>query len=392
MQKSLRIRHYIFHSVCLAIIFTISSCKKDEVIEPDANFIGVSEFEAAIPEFHLSSNLSLLPNFTIIADNSDRVNGPQDLDFHPSPSREGELWIINKGTENAPTFGGSTVTIYDAGETSQTSELRQDGNAWHFMSLPTAIAFGNGTYNGEFNFATSTGVYDANHDGGDFFTGPSLWSSDMDVYARPSGGNGSHLDMLHGSPYSMGIAHEEGNAYWVFDGYHQEIVRYDFVEDHGPGADYHGDAIIQRYPEVRVTRDPEVPSHMVLDKSTGWLYICETSQSRILRLNINSGNVAQNLPLLNEPLAEHSEIGNVEWEVFYDSDLEKPCGIDIVENRLFVSDFETGDIICYNVDTKMELARITTDATEIMGIKVGPVGKIWYVDYAENEVVRVDPR
>jgi hypothetical protein len=53
------------------------------------------------------------------------------------------------------------ITLYNAGDGSQTSIYKQEGNAYHCMSLPTGIAF---SENG--NWANSPGVYDANHNGG----------------------------------------------------------------------------------------------------------------------------------------------------------------------------------------------------------------------------------
>src|SRR5690606_27695681 len=182
--------------------------------------------------------LTTIPVLTVVGNSSHSLNTPRDLDFHPTLSRN-ELWVINKDAENT---GGSTVTFYDAGLMTQTHEWKRDGNAWHFMSLPTGIAFSRTDF-----FGTSTGVYDANHNGGAPFTGPSLWTSDPAIYAQPSGGNGSHMDMLHESPYSQGIAHEVDNVYWVVDGFNSDVVRYDFADDHGPGNSYHGDAKVYRY-------------------------------------------------------------------------------------------------------------------------------------------------
>ena len=213
----------------------------------------------------------------------------------------------------------------------------------------------------------------------------------MSVYARPSGGNGSHLDMLHESPYCMGIAHEKDNVFWVFDGNAGQIVKYDFKSDHGPGNSNHDDGQVDRYIDISVSRKAGVPSHMVIDKESGWLYIADTGNKRILRMKINSGTKKRDLPLLYEVLAQRREMENPEWEVFADTDLVDPCGIEVIGNRLFVSDNSTNKIIAYRLDTKEELARIQTTATSIKGIKVGPAGKLWYVDYSSNKVVRVDP-
>ncbi|MCA1763012.1 MAG: hypothetical protein LC664_08485, partial [Flavobacteriales bacterium] len=237
-----------------------------------------------------------------IAGASEDVNKPTDLDFHPVLSNK-ELWVINKDTENT---GGSTVTIFNAGESDQTELWKRDGNAWHFMSLPTGIAF---SENG--NFANSPGVYDANHNGGDAFTGPALWSSDMDIYAEPSGGNGSHLDMTHTSPYCQGIAAEKDNVFWIFDGYSNDIVRNDFVDDHGPGNDYHADAIIRRYADDEVLKDPEevVVSHLVLHEDEQWLYVVDHGNERIIRIDITTGEIGgtPEYPAY-EPYAEYTMV------------------------------------------------------------------------------------
>ncbi len=321
-----------------------------------------------------------------IGSSADGLDKPTDLDFHPVLTRK-ELWVINKKTE---ANGGSTTTYYNVGESNQTEETREDGNNWHFMSLPTGIAFGENE-----NFANSSGVFDANHDGGTPFSGPALWSSDPAIYAQPSGGNGSHLDMLHESPECQGIAHGKANAYWVFDGYSNDIVMYDFKEDHGPGNSYHSDAIVHRYADDQVAKDPadKVVSHLVLDKTTGWLYVVDHGNDRVFRIDVNSGNVGgQPTYIGGEPVAEYRYITGYTQEDVVTTGLQKPAGIDIVEDRMIVSDYETSDIIIYDISSMpaTELGRISTGATGIMGVKIGPEGRIWYVDYDANKLYRVE--
>ncbi|MFT4681761.1 MAG: hypothetical protein ACI9YU_001610 [Flavobacteriales bacterium] len=317
---------------------------------------------------------------------SDGLDKPTDLDFFPVLTRN-ELWVINKKTE---ANGGSTTTFYDAGEGDQTVDTREDGNNWHFMSLPTGIAFGENE-----NFGNSPGVFDANHDGGTPFTGPSLWSSDPAVYAQPSGGNGSHLDMLHESPECQGIAHEVDNVYWVFDGYSNDVVRYDFAEDHGPGHDFHGDAVVHRYSDEAVAPDPQgkIVSHMVLDKETDWLYVVDHGNQRVFRIDINSGTLGGTPAFVGgEPIAVYRYMTGYTQEDVVTTGLVKPAGIDIVANKMIVSDYETSDIIIYDISTMpaVELGRINTGAIGIMGVKIGPDGRIWYVDYDGNKVYKVE--
>lgn len=323
-----------------------------------------------------------------IVNASDELDGPTDLDFFPVLPKK-ELWIVNKKIEAT---GGTTVTVYDAGTPEQSSVEKQDGNAWHFMSLPTAIAFSETEF-----FATAPGVFDANHGqtGPMAFTGPTLWTSDPNIYAQPSGGNGSHMDMLHASSYCQGIAHEADNIYWVFDGLNNDIVRYDFKEDHGPGADDHSDGEILRYSDVTVSRDPndKVVSHMVIDKSTGWLYVVDYGNQRIFRMDINSGNMAGD-PSYGpfEPLALYRNMVDYTWENVVTTGLVEPAGIDIIEDRMIVSDYATSEIIIYDIATMpaVELGRISTPAEGLMGIKIGPEGNIWFVDYDGNRVYKAN--
>lgn len=334
---------------------------------------------------------NLLSNFitegftnTVVATAADNLNSPRDLDFHPDLKRK-ELWVVNQDSENT---GGSTLTIRAVGTANEDKDWRRDGNAWHFMSMPTGLAFSD---NG--NFATSPGVQDANHSGGTF-TGPTLWSSDPAIYAihgnpPTAQDNGSHLDMLHGSPYSMGIAHERDNVFWIFDTYYEDLVRYDFLEDHGPGQHYHGDGDVRRVTELQAQRfNTRVPSHMVLDKQSGWLYIADAKNARVTRVQIYSGNVKGNLPLINEPLATHEEMENVTIEQFITSGLTRPSGIELLGTNLLVGDYQTGEIVIYDISgaSASEIGRIATGATELMGIKVGPDGNIWFVDAGTNEL------
>jgi len=336
----------------------------------------------AIP-FIIDDYIGTTPVLTVIANSSNGIVIPRDLDFHPILTRY-ELWIIRKETEAS---GGRTVKISNAGQGGQTTLVQQDGNANHFMSLPTGIAFSNNE-----NFATSPGVYDANHDGGSPFTGPSLWSSDPLIYAQPSGGNGSHLDMLHESPYSMGIAHELDNAFWVTDGNNNSVTYYDFKEDHGPGNSYHGDAIVRKYNGLGLTEDPahHVVSHLVRDKNTNWMYIVDSENARVLRMDVTTGTQTGTFTPY-EATVESSVYTGYTSEVYINTGLTEPSGIDVIGNRLIVSDHSNGDIVIYDITgAAAEVERIVTGTPGIMGVKVGPDGKIWYVNATTNQVVRLD--
>ncbi len=366
----------------IVVEITAVNGSEDEISDNNSLSMEVEVFKDIVRENKIDEFLLSNPVTEVVATEGDQLDKPNDLDFFPVLAKN-ELWIVNERVENS---GGSTVTIFDAGTPDQTFWQREDGNAWHFMSMPTGIAFSN-----NLNFGTSPGVQDANHGGGTF-TGPSLWSSDPAIYAQPSGGNGSHLDMLHGSPYSMGIASEKDNVFWTFDSWNKEIVRYDFVEDHGPGNDDHADGEVRRYSEIEIERDGNVPSHMVIDDAGVWLYAVDNGNDRVIRLDINSGQVNTSLPLINEQLAEHSQMGNVVWEEIINTGLDRPCGIDVIDNRLIVGDYATGDIIIYDIDNNFsELGRLSTGASGLTGLKIGPDGAIWYTNKLNNTVSKMVP-
>lgn len=322
---------------------------------------------------------AFINSFTIreIANTTNQLITPRDLDFHPN----GELWAVNQVTEQ---LGGSTVTIYNPGKANQVTLFRKDPNSWHFMSLPSGIAFSNNN-----NFATSTSVFDANHNGGQPFTGPALWSSDSAIYAQNLFGPlGSHLDMLHESPHCMGIASEKDNIFWVMDAYNKDIVRYDFKADHGPGNDDHADGEILRYKGMTVNWiNQDISSHLELDDNKKWLYIVDGGNKRVLRLDITTG-IQSGTPTFGpfEPLALYSNVINATWEVVADTGLVQPVGIDIIEDRMIVSDHSDGNIYIYDISS-MPATRIGTIATGeagIQGIVIGPEGNIWYVNSQKN--------
>ena len=336
----------------------------------------------------LENYLFGVPTYTTIANASNSISQPTDLDFHPRLSMK-QLWVVNKGTENT---GGSTVTITNTGQVNQITELLQDGNAWHFMSLPTGIAFSDND-----NFATSPGVFDANHAGtANAFTGPTLWSSDPQIYAQPSGGNGSHIDMLHESPNSQGICWEKDNTFWLFDGFNNDIVRYDFVNDHNPGFSDHSDAIVRRYSDSEVLRDVNgTVSHMAFDDTKTWLYVVDNGHQRVFRINVSTGNTSLTPPAYgpHEGMAEYVTITGYTWENVVTTGLQDPAGIVIDGDIMVVTDHQTNEVIFYDLSSipATEIRRINANTQGIMGIAIGPDGLLYYVDNAGNKVIRLNP-
>ncbi len=334
-----------------------------------------------VPEFGTEETRT----FRVIADARSGLDVPRDLEFNPL--RPFELWVVNR------TFDG-TVTYWHPGTDSMNSFRVRDKYANHFMEEVSAIAFSETDLFGTAQETVNT--YDGQLPGGNNFMGPALWTADTNIYSKRDlagwGELGAHLDMLHESPNGMGIAHDHANAYWYADGYYGNIVYYDFQQDHGPGWDDHSDGIVRRYVNANISRIPGVPGHLILDKESGWLYICDPGNRRITRLNTKTGSFLSDgnaHGVQMEPLVEYSSYGGATYEILVNEKLRRPSGIALHEGRLFVTDNETGEIIAFDLEGT-ELNRISTNAESIMGIEIGPDGRIWYVDAGTNQVVRID--
>ena len=264
------------------------------------------------------------------------------------------------------------------------------------MNTASAIAFSN---NG--GFANTLDVQDANGNPNGFFSGATLWEADTSIYARINQEGpelGSHWDMLHQSPFSIGIAAEADNIYWLFDGFHNTIVKYDFQEphpDHEHGGEDHSDGLVYRYDEINVSRIEGLSSHMVIDYSNGMLYVCDTGNQRILRVNTNLGEIGESLDPYGENIEGYYSMEGAEFETIIDSGLVSPTGIDIYNEFLLVSDYATGEIIIYDISTQesiQESFRLQTNMNNnLMSIKVGPDGTIWFVCTNSNQLYQILP-
>ena len=324
--------------------------------------------------------------YTTIANSSNNINKPRDLEFKPNTN---ELWVVNYGANS----GGNVVILYNAGQSNQTSQYRKDSHSSHFMLYPSALAFSD---NGEWG---STSEIKNTGNANSTFMGPSLWSGDTSIMAKVCQNNwvsgyplGSHLDMLHQSPFAMGIASDSAKVFWVFDGWNSNICRYDFNIDHSPGYDNHSSGKIWRYSDVSVLRAVGIPSHMALDRTSRWLYIVDAGNKRLMKINTNSGTIVGNLTAPNEPLTLYKNVTGATQSVIA-SYTSQPTGVDYYDNRLIVSDYMTGDISIYNTSapTPTLMGVIATGQPGIMGVKIGTDGKIWFVNNTLNTVVRIDP-
>jgi len=337
--------------------------------------------------------------FTVIYE-PNVLRSATDLDFNPV--RPTELWVVVRelGDELPCTeavkvgcagLAGRTLIIGDIDEPSSNVRIRQDQNASHFMRQPTAIAFGPGDTFGTCHEARTANFTDSQPD----YIGPTLWSSDPSIYAvSPSpGGNGSHLDMIHGTAFCMGMAHERDNVYWTFNGQLGAIDRYDFKQPHVPGGDDHSDGELLRYVEGELLRVAGVPSHLDLDSSSGTLYIADTGHGRIVKLDTTSGSEGSNVPVADEQIrVRKSMLGASLAELVAPGVLEAPSGLALHEGVLFATDNATSRIYAFDLEGRVVRTLDTgLPPRSLAGIAIGPDDRVYFVDLLTSHVRRIDP-
>ena len=323
-------------------------------------------------------------NKKVIVTSSQNVAYPMDVDFNPLVP--GQLWVLNHGIES----GGTTITIDNPGTPAQLNDFRRDGSAGHFLVYGSALAFGDTTW------ATAQNYFNANRGTFGGWSGPSLWPSDMSISAKVGNPptnqvNGSHYDMIHQSPYSTGIAHEEDNTYWVNDGENGNITQVKFAAGHEPGGHDHSDGLVYRHVDVPYQMNPSAPAHIEI--MGDWLYYINPGTSSVNRMDITTGTIGRDLRGNSnggEQLATFVEVNGTTWETVVSTGLISPSGIDINENYMIVSDNATGEIIIYDSKTFEELKRINTGAMSIMGVKFDAAGDIYYVDNLGHEVIKLE--
>lgn len=317
-----------------------------------------------------------------------KLNVPRDLAFNPV--RPNELWVVNFGDD-------SMVIASDALAEPVQSERRKDGAANHFMAKPSSIAFGADatTFGSVGTFATcqeSRNTYDDMAKPNDFM-GPVLWTSDLSIFAKQNPkGLGSHLDMLHNSPLCAGIAHEAGNVYWTFAGRSNAIVKYDFRTDNGVGQDDHSDGESWRYGLGAFGYVAGVPSHLVFDATDASLYVADTGNGRIAKLDTKSGTKGRSLAT-KETQALYVEMTDavITDVVPGGGDLVRPSGLELRDGLLFVSDNQTSRVLAYTLaGEKVNELDTGLPPGSLAGLVFGPDGKLYLVDMKGNRVFRVD--
>ena len=325
---------------------------------------------------HDPGNLTI----TTVVDGSDGLAAPTDVEFNPEQTNE--LWITNREDY-------SMVVVRNLGGGNEQSYKIQEnfGGGQHFLAKPSAIAFGQpGTFataQHEDGWTQPQTPYD--------FMGPTLWGSSLQTF---DGGHAGHLDMLHNSPNGAGIAWAGGNVYWYYDGYHGSLSRYDFVEDHGLGGTDHSDGIMWRALDNQLGHVPGVPSHVVYDFNTGYVYAADTQNGEIIVVDGDSGT-PQGTVTPDYDGGTQRYLNGVDSWTYVDGAsvtpaLEMPSGMELHDDMIFVTDYATGRISAFDLDGHL-LDYLDTGFgnNRIMGITFDSAGSLYVVDHQGERVYKI---
>lgn len=321
-----------------------------------------------------------------------------DLAFNASV--EDELWVALRQfpsglpctmTDDSGCSALPGVMAVVSGATGAAPEavIKQDGNAWHFMRRPTALAWGDNELFAACGEALTNNYEDVNIP----YAGPALWSSDPAIFGvkpKPDQ-NGTHLDMLHETPYCMGIAHEAANAYWLFNGDAGSLDRVDFNAPHVIGGEDHDDGEVHRFVAGQLLRVPEVPSHLAYDQDTGLVYAADTGNHRVVSVDPSSATPGGEIDVWEILQSSGLMDGATLRELVPPGVLELPSGLAFAEGKLYVTDNATSMIYVLDAEGK-QLGVYDTElpSGSLSGITLGPDGKLYLTDMKTGSVHRVE--
>jgi hypothetical protein len=317
-----------------------------------------------------------------------------------NPMVPGELWALlrqfpsgkpctMKDSSGCAALEGVAAVVSDATSDAPSGVIKQDGNAWHFMRRPTAIAWGDGLI-----FSScGEGLTDNYEDDLMPYAGPVLWSSDPAIFGvtPKEGQNGTHIDMLHETPYCMGLTHESANIFWAFNGDVGALDRVDFHSPHAVGGEDHSDGEVHRYATGVLKRVPEIPSHLAYDSGRGLVYVADTGNGRVLSVDPSTAKTGGDIQVYETLQATGAMDGATVRVLVAPGSLRQPSGLAFVDDVLYVTDNATSLIHTFSASGASKRTFDTAlPAGSLAGISVGPDHKMYIANLKTGSVERVE--
>jgi DNA-binding beta-propeller fold protein YncE len=316
----------------------------------------------------------------VVATIDQQLATPRDLAFHPTNPRQ--LWVTN--------FADNSITLLNnVGAADQDADRRTSSGSTHFMVHPSCLAFG-----AEGMLATAHEEHQRTQGAEGTppdFMGPSLWQSNPDAF---DGGHGSHIDMLHNSPDAVGIAWETANAYWVVDGAHRSLTRYDFHRPHAPGGTDHSDGEVRRYAAGEMGFVAGVSSHAVWDADRARLYVADTGNHRIVSLDPSTALATTRINPNYDGGRQNMMMGASTVTLFDGAPVGvmAPSGLELRGTTLYLTDNATSRIYAIGVDGQvidwLDLSD-SVRAGSLQGITLDGDGRIYVTDSVQSRILEI---
>jgi hypothetical protein len=302
-----------------------------------------------------------------------------DLAFHPKYPEQ--LWIVLPKTD-------SLVVVERPGSKDQKEHVFVDGSQ-HFLEEVVSISFGD---NGTFGTCGDTRNSYGGRAAPDNFMGAVLWPWAMADFEKVKNASyKAHLDMLHSSPNCMGIASDTQNQFFAFNGFNGTIDWYDFRKPHVPGGTDHTDGIKRRFTEMTVKRVPGVPSNLVFDRKSRWLYVADTGNGRVFRMNVENAKNTRQLPSFRDDGVLWEAKGVKVEVIIPEGTVERPSGLALKDGVLYVSDHATGMLYAFSETGKLLNKRNSKLGPDTLtGLTVGPDNRLYFLDSKKGRLLRVD--
>ena len=318
------------------------------------------------------------------------MTNPGDLAFSP---HTGALWVATRTTD-------TLVVVRNAGTAAEEYVVMPDLSN-HFLENVVAIAFDPTKWMA--TCGDSRNTYAGQRMANDFM-GPALWPDNVDEFFDHAyspqwpgfSAHGAHLDMLHSSPRCMGIESDGNLGWFVFNGLDNTIDWYDFGEPHPHGGDDHSDGVKRRYPNVGLSRVDMVPSNLEWDATEEVLYMADTGNGRVLRLDPSTATPSGQPPFSDGGKAFPGD-GTLTAMPGYDlrqavlpGTVQQPSGLAIRGDVLYVVDHATSVIYAFDkAGNQLDSLQTPYGPNRLGGLEVGPDDRLYVVDMVGNQVLKI---